>query len=88
MTKVRPMLRAAYDYSAFYGSMLIFGLLCLSWSLLTLPLFALLPRRIAKAWGRYGIMAGFRLYSHWLGLLGVYRLDVAALDALRRSLGD
>src|SRR6204780_161315 len=77
MTKVRPMLRAAYDYSAFYGSMLIFGLLCLSWSLLTLPLFALLPRRIAKAWGRYGIMAGFRLYSHWLGLLGVYRLPVA-----------
>jgi 1-acyl-sn-glycerol-3-phosphate acyltransferase len=83
MTKVRTMLRAVYDYTAFYGSMLTFGLLCLSWSLLTLPLFALLPRRLAKAWGRYGIMAGFRLYSHWLGLLGVYRLDVAALDTLR-----
>jgi 1-acyl-sn-glycerol-3-phosphate acyltransferase len=83
MNRVRSMLRAAYDYTAFYGSMLIFGLLCLSWSLLTLPLFALLPRRIAKAWGRYGIMGGFRFYSHWLGLLGVYRLDVAALDTLR-----
>jgi hypothetical protein len=77
------MLRAVYDYAAFYGSMLIFGLLCLYWSALTLPLFALLPRRIAKAWGRYGIMAGFRLYSDWLGLLGVYRLDVGALDILR-----
>jgi hypothetical protein len=57
MNEVRTMLRAVYDYTAFYGSMLIFGLLCLSWSLLTLPLFALLPRRIARAWGRYGIMA-------------------------------
>ena len=83
MNDVRTLLRAVYDYTAFYGSMLIFGLLCLCWSLLTLPLFALLPRRIAKAWGRYGIMAGFRLYSHWLGLLGVYRLDVTALDTLR-----
>jgi hypothetical protein len=76
-------LRALYDYAAFYGSMLVFALLCLSWSLLTLPLFALLPRRTAIAWGHYGIMAGFRLYSHWLALLGVYRLDVGALDTLR-----
>jgi hypothetical protein len=83
MNEVRTMLRAVYDYTAFYGSMLIFGLLCLSWSLLSLPLFARLPRRIARAWGRYGIMAGFRLYPHWLGLLGVYRLDVAALETLR-----
>ena len=76
-------LRALYDYAAFYGSMLVFALLCLSWSLLTLPLFALLPRRTAIAWGRYGIMAGFRLYSHWLALLRVYRLDIGALDTLR-----
>ncbi|HXL97325.1 MAG TPA: lysophospholipid acyltransferase family protein [Steroidobacteraceae bacterium] len=83
VTSVRALLRAVYDYAAFYGSMLLFGALCLSWSLLTLPLYALLPHRTATAWGRYGIMAGFRLYSHWLGLLGVYRLDVSALDALR-----
>jgi 1-acyl-sn-glycerol-3-phosphate acyltransferase len=76
-------LRAVYDYTAFYGSMLLFGLLCLSWSLLAVPLLVLLPRRTAMAWGRYGIMAAFRLYSHWLGLLGVYRLDVSALDTLR-----
>jgi 1-acyl-sn-glycerol-3-phosphate acyltransferase len=51
--------------------------------LLTVPLYLLLPRRIAIAWGRYAIMVGFRLYRHWLGLLRVYRLDVSALDALR-----
>jgi 1-acyl-sn-glycerol-3-phosphate acyltransferase len=82
---VRAVLRALYDYTAFYGSMLLFGLLCLSWSLLTRPLYGLLPRRTAMAWERYGIMAGFRLYSHWLGLLGVYRLDVSALDTLREA---
>jgi 1-acyl-sn-glycerol-3-phosphate acyltransferase len=81
--RVGVALRAGYDYVAFYGSMLVFALLCLSWSVLTLPLLPLLPQHTACAWGRYGIMAGFRLYSHWLALLGVYRLDVSALDALR-----
>ena len=81
--RLRALLRALYDYAALYGSMLVFGLLCLSRSLLTLPLYALLPRRIAMAWGRYGIMACFRLYSHWLGLFGVFRLGVSALDTLR-----
>jgi len=81
--RITSALRAGYDYGAFYGSMLVFALLCLSWSVLTLPLLALLPPRTAKSWGRWGIMAGFRLYSHWLALLGVYRLDVSALDALR-----
>jgi len=83
MSEMRAGLKTAYDYAAFYGSMLVFGLLCLSWSVLALPLYALLPRRYAIACGRYGIMAGFRLYSHWLAVLGVYRLDVSAIDTLR-----
>ncbi|MGH8232120.1 MAG: lysophospholipid acyltransferase family protein [Steroidobacteraceae bacterium] len=83
--RVRDLPRALYDYCAFYGSMLVFGLMCLSWSVLTLPLYRLLPRRAAMAFGRFGIMAGFRLYSHWLGLFGVYRIDVSAIDALRHS---
>jgi 1-acyl-sn-glycerol-3-phosphate acyltransferase len=82
-SRLTALPRAVYEYVAFYGSMLVFALLCLSWSLLTLPLSVLLPRRTAMAWGRYGIMACFRLYSHWLALLGVYRLDVTALDTLR-----
>jgi 1-acyl-sn-glycerol-3-phosphate acyltransferase len=83
MSEMRAGLKTVYDYAAFYGSMLVFGLLCLSWSVLALPLYALLPRRYAIACGRYGIMAGFRLYSHWLAVLGVYRLDVSAIDTLR-----
>jgi hypothetical protein len=53
--RLRAPLRALYDYAALYGSMLVFRLLCLCWSLLTLPLYALLPRRIAMAWRRYGM---------------------------------
>jgi 1-acyl-sn-glycerol-3-phosphate acyltransferase len=83
LARVKPALKVMYEYAAFYGSMALFRLLCLSWSLLTLALYGLLPRRTALSWGRYGIMAGFRLYSHWLGLLGVYRLDVSAVDTLR-----
>src|SRR6185312_13042173 len=33
--------------------------------------------------GRFGIMAGFRLYSRFLSLSGAYRLDLRALDTLR-----
>jgi hypothetical protein len=48
--------RAIEISSAFHGSMLRFGPLCLSRSLLTLPLYALLPRRTAIAWGRDGML--------------------------------
>ncbi len=79
----RALLKAAYEYAALYGSLLLLGIICLGWSLLALPLSALLPRRWAIGFGRYGIMAGFRIYGHWLQLLGAYRLDLSALDVLR-----
>ncbi|HEX2790306.1 MAG TPA: hypothetical protein VHN17_07730 [Steroidobacteraceae bacterium] len=33
---LRELLKAVYEYAAFYGSMLVFGLLCPGWSLLAL----------------------------------------------------
>jgi 1-acyl-sn-glycerol-3-phosphate acyltransferase len=77
--------RAVYEYATLYSSLALFALLCLSWSLITVPLFVLLPRRSAERAGRHGIMAGFRLYSRWLERCGAYRLDLRALDALRDS---
>jgi hypothetical protein len=38
MSELRAGLHSVYDYAAFYGSMLVFGLLCLSWSVLALPI--------------------------------------------------
>jgi 1-acyl-sn-glycerol-3-phosphate acyltransferase len=77
--------RALYEYATLYISLLLFALLCLSWSLITLPLLLLLPRRSAQRAGRYGIMAVFRLYTRWLERCGAYRLDLRALAALRDS---
>ena len=79
----RALLRTAYEYLVLYASLLLLGLICLSWSLLALPLYLFLSRRSAIIFGRFGIMAGFRLYAHWLVRVGVYRLDLSALDALR-----
>lgn len=79
---IRGVLRAAYEYGATYSSLLVFALLCLGWSMLAVPLHALLPRGLRRRVGRRGIMLGFRLYAHWLEFVGVYRLDLSALDAL------
>ena len=82
MTYLLRALKSAYDYLALYSLLMLLGLICLCWSVIALPLHAL-PQRGRIAAGRYGIMAGFRLYSRFLGLAGAYRLDLSAIDALR-----
>jgi 1-acyl-sn-glycerol-3-phosphate acyltransferase len=84
-TPIKAVQKALYEYAALYVSLLVLGAICLSWSLLTLPLYPLLPRRAARLFGRYGIMAGFRLYSHWLALIGIFELDLSAIDTLRHG---
>jgi 1-acyl-sn-glycerol-3-phosphate acyltransferase len=84
-TSVRSVPKVLRDYLVLYSSLLLLALICLSWSLLTLPLYLLLPRRAGIAFGRYGIMAGFRLYSYWLTLVGAFRLDLTAVDSLRQG---
>ena len=79
---IKSVARAAHEYSATYSSLVIFALLCLGWSMLAVPLHALLPRGLGRRLGRRGIMGGFRLYAHWLESAGVYRFDLRALDAL------
>ncbi len=54
----------------------------LAWTLLALVLLPMLPARWRRASARYTMMAGFRLFSHFLTLTGAYRLDLIALDAL------
>ena len=73
----------AYDCAVFYSSLLVLGMICLSWTVLALPLYVLLPQRLGTVVGRSGIMAGFRIYTSWLSLVRAYRLDLSAIDALR-----
>src|ERR1700676_910724 len=78
----RP-LRVARECALFYSSLLVLGVICLSWTVLALPLYVLLPRSLGTAAGRFGIMRGFQIYTGWLTLVRAYRLDLRAIDALR-----
>jgi 1-acyl-sn-glycerol-3-phosphate acyltransferase len=65
------------------GSLTLLAAICLSWTVLALPLLWVLPPRPGARWGRLGILLGFRLYVWSLRLMGAYRLDLRALKALR-----
>src|SRR5665213_572349 len=79
-----PRLRAlAYECTVFYSSLFVLGLICLAWTVLALPLFVLLPRRLGTVVGRVGIMRGFQIYAGWLSFVRAYQLDLTAIDALR-----
>jgi 1-acyl-sn-glycerol-3-phosphate acyltransferase len=82
-TPFKTVQRALVEYATLYVSLLLLALICVSWSLIALPLYLFLPRRPAIALGRYGIMAGFRLYGHWLTFIGAFRLDLSEIDSLR-----
>ena len=51
MGRVPRVLRTAYDCAVFYSSLLVLGLICLSWTVIALPLYVLLPRDVYKRQG-------------------------------------
>lgn len=77
------LLNIVHGWAVLYSALLVLAVVCLSWTLLALPLYLLLPRRLGTIVGRRGIMGGFRLYAWYLSLIGMYRMDLRALDALR-----
>jgi 1-acyl-sn-glycerol-3-phosphate acyltransferase len=80
----RPIgVRQASETLILFMSLALLAVICLSWNVLALPLLLLLPARAARRCGRLGILAGFRLYVWSLRLMGIYRLDLRALQALR-----
>ncbi|HVW70405.1 MAG TPA: lysophospholipid acyltransferase family protein [Steroidobacteraceae bacterium] len=80
---MQRLLKSLIDHLATYLILVWLGLICLSWSVLALIAYPLLPRRWGTALGRLGIMAGFRVFAWTLAFSGAYRLDLEALDALR-----
>lgn len=75
--------KTMYEYFALYCSVTLLGLICLTWSVVALPLYYVLPRRLGTAVGRQGIMRGFRLYAWSLSITRTYRLDLRAIDELK-----
>lgn len=74
-------------YLTIYLGVPLLGILCLLWSVVALVARAVLPTRVATAFGRRGISSGFRFYVNVLRLFGAYRFDTRALDALDRETG-
>ena len=82
MSRLLRTLRTPYEYVAPYVLLALFAIMCLIWSVIAWLLYPL-PRRQGIAAGRFGIMAGFRLFTGLLSLSGAYRLDLRELDTLR-----
>ncbi|MDA8093094.1 MAG: lysophospholipid acyltransferase family protein [Betaproteobacteria bacterium] len=74
-----------YEYLVYYGFLLIFGSMCLFWSLMSIPLAALLPGQTGRRLGRWMISFGFRMYLAVLEWTGIVKCDLSALDGLDRS---
>jgi 1-acyl-sn-glycerol-3-phosphate acyltransferase len=81
---LRP-LKIIHEYVVAYCVLTLLGAICLLFSVWALLVHPLLPRRAGTAAGRFGIMAGFRLFSWLLTLTGAYKLDLTAIDALREG---
>jgi 1-acyl-sn-glycerol-3-phosphate acyltransferase len=77
------VLLTLYDYLVLYLGLAWLGLLCLAWTLVTIILYPLLPKRHARRLGRFVIMSGFRIYLASLTLSGRCSFDLSALDELR-----
>jgi len=75
----RPI-KHLYEYFALYSSLTLLGLICLTWSVLAVPLYFVLPRRLGTAVGRQGIMRGFRIYAWSLSITRAYH--PCLIDAL------
>lgn len=64
-------------------SLLLLGLICLLWTVIALPLQWLLPADAGRRCGRRGIFVGFRCYTWTLRAMGIFKLDLQVLRALR-----
>ena len=78
---LRP-LKIIHEYVVAYSVLTLLGVICLLFSVWALLMYPLLPERTGTAAGRFGIMAGFRMFSWALTLTGAYKLDLSALDSL------
>jgi 1-acyl-sn-glycerol-3-phosphate acyltransferase len=75
-------LKSAGDLLKFWASLLLFAVLGLIWSVVAIPAYLLLPRRLGARIGRLGFNRLSRLYVSWLSLVDAYRFDLRALDEL------
>lgn len=79
----RRWLHRLYEYFALWFGLVLLGAISLTWTLLAVPLYYVLPKRWAVPLGRWASTTGFRIYLGALSLIGACRFDLSALDSLR-----
>jgi len=79
----RRWLHRLYEYFALWFGLGLLGVISLTWTLLAVPLYYVLPKRWAVPLGRWASTTGFRIYLGALALIGACRFDLSALDSLR-----
>jgi 1-acyl-sn-glycerol-3-phosphate acyltransferase len=75
------------EYVLFYICMLYFGVLGVALSVVSVPLYHMLPQARRAQFGKWIIGSLFRGFLWLLRLCGLARLDLSALDALRGEHG-
>jgi 1-acyl-sn-glycerol-3-phosphate acyltransferase len=80
---IGALLLTIYDYAVLYLGLLWLGFLSLCWTLISAPLYLVLPKLTAMRLGRYVIMISFRAYLASLSLSQRASFDLKALDVLR-----
>ncbi|MEO7158923.1 MAG: lysophospholipid acyltransferase family protein [Polaromonas sp.] len=75
--------RALHETVRLYLGYLALGLICLTVSVVALPMRMLLPRVLSKRMGRQLVSATFRAYLRFLSFMGACRFDLTELDTLR-----
>ena len=76
-------MRSLWAYAVLFYGFGLLGLGGVAWSLLAVPLRALLPAERGRAVGRRLISTGFRVYLGALEASGAFRFDLSALQGLR-----
>lgn len=79
----RRWLHRLYEYFALWSGLVLLGTISLTWSMLSVPLYYILPRRWAVPLGRWAATLSTRLYIGALALIGACRFNLTELDSLR-----
>jgi 1-acyl-sn-glycerol-3-phosphate acyltransferase len=81
----RELLHAIYEYVGYYGGLLVLGVLCLLFTLLSVPLYWLVARRVGAPLGRAAMSRSMRWYWRLMQWARVVELDITELDSLREE---
>jgi 1-acyl-sn-glycerol-3-phosphate acyltransferase len=79
------MIRRAWNSVLLALGVATFTAVCFVWALVSSILWPLLPRTAGRRVGRLGAMMCFRLFLWAMEVLGALRLDLHALDDLRKE---